>query len=144
MYVIISLHPFEIGCILSPLAVLLTWKIQRLGWELCFHSASSLETRVFVFRRCSHFHVRITFFVLTIKTQSPMDYLPLSVCCFGFGAHGTVLWATWKKKSLYQNSIHPSPLPQAYLLVLFSLMAFTTHISPILHLSLVLQGFFEG
>ena len=29
-----------------------------------------------------------------------MDYLPLSVCCFGFGAHGTVfkgICATWKK-----------------------------------------------
>ena len=28
-----------------------------------------------------------------------MDYLPLSVCCFGFGAHGTVLWAMLLQKS---------------------------------------------
>lgn len=116
------------------------------GWKLYFHSASSLETRVTMSRRCSQFHVGRTSFLLT--PSSPWDYLPLNACCFAFRARRTVfksISANWKKNplSLCWNSIHLS-FPQAYLLVCFFLNALpythVPHSSPIFSMTRFSEG----
>ena len=68
-----------------------------------------------------------------------MDYLPLSVCCFGFGAHGTVLWATWKKKifilEVYSSFFTSTSLPFSF--VFFNGLHYTylPHSSPLFSLT---------